>query len=226
MLKRKTKNNIQRKSQLLIVGSLLIIIGLGIIGGKVITNYLDKKQEESLINDFYKEQEEYIVDVPVMEEELVQEEEREQEVKSNTPEINYIAVLKIPKIDLEKGLASKDSYWNNVNKNIQILSESDMPDVENGNVILASHSGNGKVSYFRKLNKLQNDDIVSIFYNGKEYKYKMVNSYEIEKNGYAHIVRNKEKSTLTLITCKHNTNKQIVVICELQEVIGGQDNGE
>lgn len=226
MLKRKTKNNIQRKSQLLIVGSLLIIIGLGIIGGKVITNYLDKKQEESLINDFYKEQEEYVVDVPVMEEELVQEEEREQEVKSNTPEINYIAVLKIPKIDLEKGLASKDSYWNNVNRNIQILSESDMPDVGNGNVILASHSGNGKVSYFRKLNKLQNDDIVSIFYNGKEYKYKMVNSYEIEKNGYAHIVRNKEKSTLTLITCKHNTNKQIVVICELQEVIGGQDNGE
>lgn len=179
-----------------------------------------------MINDFYKEQEEYVVDIPVMEEELVQEEEREQEVKSNTPEINYIAVLKIPKIDLEKGLASKDSYWNNVNRNIQILSESDMPDVENGNVILASHSGNGKVSYFRKLNKLQNDDIVSIFYNGKEYKYKMVNSYEIEKNGYAHIVRNKEKSTLTLITCKHNTNKQIVVICELQEVIGGQDNGE
>lgn len=226
MLKRKIKNNIQRKSQLLIVGSLLIIIGSGIIGGKVITNYLDKKQEESLINDFYKEQEEYVVDIPVMEEELVQEEEREQEVKSNTPEINYIAVLKIPKIDLEKGLASKDSYWNNVNRNIQILSESDMPVVENGNVILASHSGNGKVSYFRKLNKLQNDDIVSIFYNGKEYKYKMVNSYEIEKNGYAHIVRNKEKSTLTLITCKHNTNKQIVVICELQEVIGGQDNGE
>lgn len=226
MLIRKTKNNLQRKGQLLIVGSLLIIIGLGIIGGKVITNYLDKKQEETLINDFYKEQEEYVVDVPVMEEELVQEEEREQEVKSNTPEINYIAVLKIPKIYLEKGLASKDSYWNNVNRNIQILSESDMPDVENGNVILASHSGNEKVSYFRKLNKLQNDDIVSIFYNGKEYKYKMVNSYEIEKNGYAHIVRNKEKSTLTLITCKHNTNKQIVVICELQEVIGGQDNGE
>lgn len=226
MLKRKRKNNIQRKSQLLIVGSLLIIIGSGIIGGKVITNYLDKKLEESLINDFYKEQEEYVVDVPVMEEELVQEEEREQEVKSNNPEINYIAVLKIPKIDLEKGLASKDSYWNNVNRNIQILSESDMPNVKNGNVILASHSGNGKVSYFRKLNKLQNDDIVSIFYNGKEYKYKMVNSYEIEKNGYAHIVRNKEKSTLTLITCKHNTNKQIVVICELQEVIGGQDNGE
>ena len=221
MLKRKTKNNNQRKSQLFIVGSFLIIVGIGILGGKIVNNYLDKKQEQDLINDFYEQQEEYVVDVPVMEEELVKEEVAEQEEKkeTTTPTINYIAVIKIPKIGLEKGLASKGSYWNNVNRNIEILSESDMPDVENGNVILAGHSGNSGVSYFRKLNKLQNDDTVSIVYNGKEYKYKMVNSYEIEKNGYAHIVRNAEKSTLTLITCKHNTNKQIVVICELIEVI-------
>ena len=221
MLKRKTKNNNQRKGQLLIVGSFLIIIGIGILGGKIVNNYLDKKQEQDLINNFYEQQEEYVVDVPVMEEELVEEEVVEQEEKkeTTTPTINYIAVIKIPKIGLEKGLASKGSYWNNVNRNIEILSESDMPDVENGNVILAGHSGNSGVSYFRKLNKLQNDDTVSIVYNGKEYKYKMVNSYEIEKNGYAHIVRNAEKSTLTLITCKHNTNKQIVVICELVDVI-------
>lgn len=221
MLKRKTKNNSQRKSQLFIVGSFLIIVGIGILGGKIVNNYLDKKQEQDLINDFYEQQEEYVVDVPVMEEELVKEEVAEQEEKkeTTTPTINYIAVIKIPKIGLEKGLASKGSYWNNVNRNIEILSESDMPDVDKGNVILASHSGNSSISYFRKLNKLQNDDIVSVVYNGKEYKYKMVNSYEIEKNGYAHIVRNAEKSTLTLITCKHNTDKQIVVICELVEVI-------
>ena len=221
MLKRKTKNNNQRKSQLFIVGSFLIIVGIEILGGKIVNNYLDKKQEQDLINDFYEQQEEYVVDVPVMEEELVKEEVAEQEEKkeTTTPTINYIAVIKIPKIGLEKGLASKGSYWNNVNRNIEILSESDMPDVDKGNVILASHSGNSSISYFRKLNKLQNDDIVSIVYNGKEYKYKMVNSYEIEKNGYAHIVRNAEKSTLTLITCKHNTDKQIVIICELVEVI-------
>ena len=64
--------------------------------------------------------------------------------------------------------------------------------------------------------------MVSIVYNNKEYKYKMVNSYEIEKTGYAHIVRNAEKSTLTLITCKSNSNKQIVIICELVEVLDGK----
>ena len=81
--------------------------------------------------------------------------------------------------------------------------------------MVAGHSGNGRISYFRNLNKLTQDDEVSIFYQGKEYKYKVVNMYDIEKTGTANIIRNKEKTTLTLITCRHNTNKQIVVICEL-----------
>ncbi len=221
MLKRKEKNKNSRKGQLFIVGSLLIILGAGMIGGKLLNSYLDKQKEQDLINDFYKE--ESIVDVPIIiEEEIVEEVVEENKTETTTPTINYIAVIKIPKIGLEKGLAEKNSYWNNVNRNIQILEESDMPDVEKGNVILAGHSGNSSISYFKKLHKLQNDDIVIIVYNNKEYKYKMVNSYEIEKNGYAHIVRNAEKNTLTLITCKSNSNKQIVIICELVEVLDGK----
>ena len=214
MLKRKEKNN---KSQLIKVGSFLILLGMGIISTNLIINFINIQNEKDLIKEYY-ENEEYIVDVPVVEEETPQEEPVEEKQEEKKVEVNYIAVIKIPKIGLEKGLASKDSYWNNVNRNIQILTESDMPDKEKGNVILAGHSGNSSVSYFRKLNKLQIDDKVSISYNGKEYIYKMVNSYEIEKNGYAHILRNAEKTTLTLITCKHNTNKQLIVICELVEI--------
>ena len=218
MLKRKKENNKGSKSQLIIVGSFLILLSISIVSINLFTDYINKQKEKDLIKQYY-ETEEYIVDVPVVEEEIVQEEQQVEEKKEEQKvEVNYIAVIKIPKIGLEKGLASKDSYWNNVNRNIQILTESDMPDVDKGNVILAGHSGNSGVSYFRKLNKLQIDDKVSISYNGKEYIYKMVNSYEIEKNGYAHILRNAEKTTLTLITCKHNTNKQLIVICELVEI--------
>ena len=213
MLKRKEKNN---KSQLIKVGSFLILLGMGIISTNLIINFINIQNEKDLIKEYY-ENEEYIVDVPVVEEEIPQEEPAEEKKEETKVEINYIAVIKIPKIGLEKGLASKGSYYNNVNRNIQILTESDMPDKEKGNVILAGHSGNSSVSYFRKLNKLENNDEVIISYNGKEYIYKMVNSYEIEKNGYAHILRNAEKTTLTLITCKHNTNKQLIVICELIE---------
>ena len=218
MLKRKKENIKRSKSQLIIVGSFFILLSISIVSVNLFTDYINKQKEKDLIKQYY-ETEEYIVDVPVVEEEIVQEEQQEEKKEEvQKVEVNYIAVIKIPKIGLEKGLASKDSYWNNVNRNIQILTESDMPDVDKGNVILAGHSGNSGVSYFRKLNKLQIDDKVSISYNGKEYIYKMVNSYEIEKNGYAHILRNAEKTTLTMITCKHNTNKQLVVICELVEI--------
>ena len=212
MLKRKENNNKKdRKSQLLIVGSLLILIGVSVIGGKLFIDMKKDDLENIALIEFYEEQEE-IKQTPPAE----TNEEKQEEIKSTKP-LDYVAVLKIPSIGLEKGLVSKDSYYNNVNKNIKILDESDMPDKENGNVILAAHSGNGRTAFFKNLNKLKKDNIVSVFYNGYEYKYKMVNTYDVEKTGTVEIVRNSEKNTLTLITCRHNTNKQIVVICELVE---------
>lgn len=218
MLKRKNKieNNKGSKSQLIIVGSLLIILGTLIIGGKYLYNYLETKNEEQLIDTFFEEQKEITEDTtPEVPEEKV-ETEKPQPTKTK---IDYFAVIKIPKIGLEKGLANKGSYYNNVNRNILVVKESDMPDKDKGNVILAGHSGSGRTAYFKNLHKLERDDEVSIFYNGNEYKYKVLNQYDIEKTGTANIVRNVEKSTLTLITCRHNTNKQIIYICELVEKV-------
>ena len=218
MLKRKNKikNNKGSKSQLIVVGSLLTILGTLIIGGKYLYNYLETKNEEQLIDTFFEEQKEITEDTtPEVPEEKV-ETEKPQPTKTK---IDYFAVIKIPKIGLEKGLANKGSYYNNVNRNILVVKESDMPDKDKGNVILAGHSGSGRTAYFKNLHKLERDDEVSIFYNGSEYKYKVVNQYDIEKTGTANIVRNAEKSTLTLITCRHNTNKQIIYICELVEKV-------
>ena len=217
MLKRKENNkNKDKKSQLLIVDSLLILLGLGVIIGKIYLDIRSDNLEKIAIVEFYEEQEE--INNNISSETTEKTEIAKEEVKSTTP-LDYIAVLKIPSIGLEKGLVSKDSYYNNVNKNIKILDESDMPDEENGNVILAAHSGNGKNAFFKNLNKLKIDNIVSIFYNGYEYRYRMVNTYDVEKTGTVEILRNAQKNTLTLITCRHNTNKQIVIICELVERI-------
>lgn len=216
MLKQRKENKVKgSKSQLIIVGSLLILIGISLVGGKYLYKYFLDRNEDLKIEEFYEKQEE-ISETPESNENT---EEVKTEEKQETTRADYVAVIKIPKINLEKGLYAKDSSLNNVNKNIQILKESSYPDVATGNFILAGHSGNGRVSYFRKLDKLNRDDEVSIFYGGSEYKYKVVNIYDIEKTGTANIVRNAEKTTLTLITCRHNTNKQIVIICELVETI-------
>ena len=216
MLKQRKENKVKgSKSQLIIVGSLLILIGISLVGGKYLYKYFLDRNEDLKIEEFYEKQEE-ISETPESNENT---EEVKTEEKQETTRADYVAVIKIPKINLEKGLYAKESSMNNVNKNIQILKESSYPDVAKGNFILAGHSGNARVSYFRKLDKLNRDDEVSIFYGGSEYKYKVVNIYDIEKTGTANIVRNAEKTTLTLITCRHNTNKQIVVVCELVEKI-------
>ena len=211
MLIEKEKNKKRfKKSQLIIVGSLLILLGGCVICGKYVYNYFLDRVEDIKIEEFYNEQEN--IDTEVIEETTEKVEETKQETK-----IDYVAVIKIPKIKLEKGLCKKGSYCNNVNQNIQILKESSYPDVANGNFILAGHSGNGRTAYFRNVYKLEKDDEISIIYGGFEYKYKIVNIYDIEKTGTASIVRNREKTTLTLVTCRHNTNKQIIVISELVE---------
>ena len=216
MLKKEKNNNKKgKKSQLLIVGSLLILIGISVIGIKIFLDVRADNLEDIALVEFYEEQEEIDNEIPTETEET---ENGTEQVKS-TNSLDYIAVLKIPSIGLEKGLVAKDSYYNNVNRNIKILDESDMPEQENGNVILAAHSGNGRTAFFKNLDKLQIDDTVSIFYNGYEYKYRMINTYDVEKTGSVEITRNAQKSTLTLITCRHNTNKQIVIICELVEKI-------
>lgn len=196
------------KRQHLIVASLFIIVGVGFIGGKILFNKMLDRKENQKISDYYEIQNE------VMSISDDKNNEKNQKEEQNIDE-NYIAVLKIPKIKLTKGIYSKESYMNNVNRSIQIIEKSDYPDVVGGNFILAAHSGTARISYFRNLSKLSVEDKVSIDYNGKTYNYKVANIYSVEKTGKVEIKRNNNKNALTLITCEDNTNKQIVVVCQL-----------
>lgn len=131
----------------------------------------------------------------------------------------YIAKLKIPKIKLEQGLVDINSKYNKVSKNIEIIKGSVYPDIENGNLILASHAGTNSVSYFRNLYKLSKGDKCYVVYKGKTYVYNIVNIYYQEKDGTIAIYRDYNKNTLTLVTCTKNSNtKQTVYIAELIEV--------
>ena len=198
--KRKTKN----KSWLIIIGSLIFLIGIGFISYDYLSNKKIDKKESELLEEFYETNE--IT-------ESIEEPQEKDEVKEQV-KVNYIAVLKIPKINLERGLVDPNSYLNNVNYNLEWIDGTSMPNEEKGNVIIAGHSGSARISFFRNLDKLVIGDEASIIYNGTTYNYKVVKIYDIEKNGKAEIIRNQNVSTLTLITCRHNSNNQIVVILE------------
>lgn len=143
-----------------------------------------------------------------------------QTTQANQPIVNnkqeYFGYIQIPKINLNQGLVPLSSKYNNVDMNIQTISPSDYPDVKNGNLILAAHSGTSSISYFKHLYQLNKDDKVNILYNNKKYVYNIVNIYTVPKTGEVAIYRDEYKTTLTLITCTRNDDTtQTVYIAEL-----------
>lgn len=148
-----------------------------------------------------------------------EKEEVKEEVKEENNEYTYeeyLGIIDIPKIELYKGFYNKTSNLNNVKFNLYVLPESSYPDVENGNLIIAGHSGNYNNSYFANLYKLEKEDTITIHYNNSKYIYKITNIYTEEKTGKVRIFRNKNKTTLTLITCtKDDDYHQTIYIAEL-----------
>ena len=210
------KRKIKRNNKLIyLFGLLLIILGLFLL----FRNFYDEKEQEQLEKDSI---EEYYDNVEIKESEITYEnksiETQKKTTSKKTKKIDYVAVLKIPKINLTKGLVSKDNPLNNVKYGIEILANSSMPDKEKTNLIVASHSGTASISYFDKLDKLKINDNVFIDYKNKTYTYNIVNIYDVIKNGKVNLIYNKNKNNLILITCRRNTNKQIVIICELEEI--------
>lgn len=197
--------SLKRKSKLIIkiIGLLVLASGIFIL----IYHYskMEKLDKESNIKI-----EEFLnVEIPLTNE--VSAENTNIEEKDNKHDYNYIAVLEIPSIDLKRGLVSPSSPYNNVNYNIQIIDNSAMPNVTNGNFVLAGHNGASYISFFKKLNKMNINDKIYVYYQGYKYEYSLVEIYDTPKDGKVEIVRDYDKTTITLITCKKNSKDTQVV---------------
>lgn len=217
-LKRTRKNkNIDKKEQLIkLVASFIFLIGSFMYIGRIAYNYYvelrDYNKAQEFLNIGKEEVEEIKVDI---DEEEIKEQAKQEEKK--TFNYNYIGVLEIPKINIKRGFLNIKDKGNNVNKNLQVINSSDMPNVKNGNLIIAAHSGNSYISYFKNLHKLSNDDVAYVYFNNIKYTYKVAGKYDAEKNGKVTIHRDNKKNTLTLITCSQtDKTKQIVYILELE----------
>lgn len=197
------------------LGVLLVIVGLTFLLNDFIV-----ERREKVFSTMNLELSELLASNVTTEE---SQESSPDEKASSTPDNNvyeaYAGILEIEKIGLSKGFYTKESSLNNVKFNLKVLSQSNYPDEEKGNVIIIGHSGNYSNSYFGNLYQLVKGDTATIQYHNKKYHYKIVNIYDVEKNGMVTIYRDETKSCLTLITCtKDDDTKQTVYIFELINV--------
>lgn len=185
------------------ISKTFIILAITLLIYNNLYNYYLNKKEELKVNEFIKENQTNI--------NVVKLEEITNEIKNIN---NFLGVISIPKINLNQGFYNLEDINNDVNKTIELL-PSDMPNVLNGTLILASHSGNSRISYFKNLDKLSIDDYIYIYYDKQKYTYILTKIYEVEKTGEVTIHKNNNTTTLVLITCSKNNNKQVVYIANL-----------
>lgn len=202
------KKKICKNNIIFILGLSIVIICIIIIFFSIVKKQKLVAKENNGIEMFFEKQ--IVNDNKI--DELEVDDNNSKNISQN---FEYIAVLEIPKINLKRGLVDIDSIYNSIDYNIQILKESTMPNIDNSNLILVAHSGNSNVSFFKDLDKLEILDNVYLYYNNTVYQYEIYDKYEIEKIGSLKLNKNINSKTITLITCKDNTNKQLVFVGKL-----------
>lgn len=187
------KGNLMKKSIFTITALLCLLVSLVIIfhffyTRNIDTNYYreDKKLVEEFMDDFDESIE-------------IKEPETTQAVADSKTKVIPLGILEIDSINLSVGFYSPNSWRNNVKYGLQILETSTMPN-KKGQLIIASHTGNSSVSYFRNLKKLKEGQIAKIYYLNKIYYYEYMKIDIQEKNGHLKIEKNSDYP-LVLITC-------------------------
>ena len=214
MVKNKKLNKKKRISPntVALIGAFVITLG----GFFILYNFISDKKlfaYDYMNEKIYKENETEIYSVNTTE---VTTDEEENKTQNYQDIESYIGYLEIPKIKFKRGFYNINSSLNTVEANIEVIKGSEMPDVTNGNLIIAGHSGTGWKAFFKDLYKLEVGDEAIVTYAGVNYKYKITNIYKEKNTGTISIKRNYDKTTLTLITCtKDDSSTQTIYIAEL-----------
>ncbi|MDM0461401.1 class D sortase [Clostridium perfringens] len=213
-----------------VLGILLIVAGVSLIGVTIWMKYDTYRQQQAVLDSFRNLQ----FDVP--EGENKDRETLEEDTKENSDEKNIadkgevekdkkpekaqleegkgIAILNIPKINLEIGIIEGVRY-EDIKYVVGHFPGSPMPG-EKGNFSIAGH----RISYFgqafKDIDKLEKGDKVKVTYNGKEYTYEVTDMYEVTPDETEALNPTKD-ATITIVTCTTDAKNRVIVKGKLVE---------
>lgn len=213
-----------------VLGILLIVAGVSLIGVTIWMKYDTYRQQQAVLDSFRNLQ----FDVP--EGENKDRETLEEDTKENSDEKNKadkgevekdkkpekaqleegkgIAILNIPKINLEIGIIEGVRY-EDIKYVVGHFPGSPMPG-EKGNFSIAGH----RISYFgqafKDIDKLEKGNKVKVTYNGKEYTYEVTNMYEVTPDETEALNPTKD-ATITIVTCTTDAKNRVIVKGKLVE---------
>ena len=195
------------------IGIVLIIIGLAIIGSAIFMRYSADKKQNEIKAKFEKTLKE------LGEIEKTPSSENNDSKASNSPgdrpnkqDINAIALMIIPKIDLNVAVA-EGTDLETLKYAVGHFEGTALPG-EKGNFSVAGHRNYTYSQYFNKADELVNGDEILIKTKKGEFKYsvsskKVVNPEEIS------VLNPTEDATLTIVTCTPGATQRLIINAKL-----------
>ena len=185
-----------------IIGTVFIIIGIGLISVTGFMKYETyKKQQEGL--ESFKNMDSY------------GENDEVEESTDSSGEKAAISILRIPKINLEiavvDGVEKEDIKYV-----VGHFKDSVMPG-EIGNLCVAGHRTSNYGQPFKEVDKLQEGDEIIFTYNGGEYVYTVNDSFVVTPYDTYILDNTEDKATMTLITCKLDSKNRLIIKGTLKE---------
>lgn len=195
------------------IGIVLIIIGLAIIGSAIFMRYSADKKQNEIKAKFEKTLKE------LGEIEKTPSSENNDSKASNSPgdrpnkqDIDAIALMIIPKIDLNVAVA-EGTDLETLKYAVGHFEGTALPG-EKGNFSVAGHRNYTYSQYFNKADELVNGDEILIKTKKGEFKYsvsgkKVVNPEEIS------VLNPTEDATLTIVTCTPGATQRLIINAKL-----------
>lgn len=204
-MKDKTNTKGTKRSKLFAtIGTLLVIVGIGILGYAGYVRYDSSRVQKEMEKEFN--------------EVLKQTEDSQKENASsdspvdspNVQRIGTIGRMIIPKINLSIFIGE------GVEDNVLKYSAGHFPETvmpgEKGNTAFAGHRNHTYNSYFNRLNELSKGDEIIIETKNGEFTY-IVTETKIVEPSEVSVLENTTDATITLVTChpiRQNTQRLIV----------------
>lgn len=179
-----------KKSYLTIIGTIMIIVGLGFIAWDLGTTYFERQSIDQEMQDFFNA--------------AVLPEDNDQSMPKEATDQELWGMIQIDKLDLNFPIIVSDN-WDYLSRYLVAWEQSVNPPNE-GNFSIAGHNGRCASCVFRNFEKLDNGDNVRLVDKDNTYTYEIYDIFEVFYTDTSVLNETPGETTLTLVTCTEQTH--------------------
>ena len=193
-----------------LLGIVLIGVGIVIIGVTIYMKYDTNERQKQLRKSFEQSMNSLSDDSTTS----VKQNEVSPNEKPQSQEVKAIALLIIPKINLNVAVG-EGVEMDLLNYAVGHFKESSRPG-EKGNCVLAGHRNFTHAEFFKNLDQLNKDDDIIIRTKNCEYTYKVTEKFIVDPDK-VEVLEPTKDATITLITCTLGAKQRLIVKGKLQK---------